>query len=176
MSARGAHGHLLADPIANYCLFTNHRLSQERCLLSSGCEILEQASGTSIVLSPSIFIFKKNSWTVNGLKSSLCNFCSHSLTIFSILLPQTIYVFPYPQSPTSLCGYYWPSWPFLPLINKSISLIDVKHDSQSRMRSWTAHGRPQNCSQGWLMGSSAPNQHRPTSFSSLRFFLKTYLR
>ncbi len=41
-----------------------------------------------------------------------------SLTIFSILPPQTIYDFPYPQSPTSLCGYYWPSWPFLPLINQ----------------------------------------------------------
>ncbi len=25
---------------------------------------------------------------------------------------------PYPQTLTSLCGYYWPSWSFLPLINK----------------------------------------------------------
>ncbi len=72
------------------------------------------------VLSSLVSILKKNSWTVNGPKSSLqhlCHFCPHSLTIFSILLPQTIYVFPYPLSPTSLCGHYWPLWPFLPLIN-----------------------------------------------------------
>ncbi len=57
-----------------------------------------------------VVISSKNSWTVNGLKFSLqhlCNFCPHILTIFfSILLPQTIYVFPYPQSPTRLCGYH----------------------------------------------------------------------
>ncbi len=72
-----------------------------------------------LYLSPSVS--SKNSWTVNCPKSSLqhlCNFCPPSLTIFSILLPQTIYVFPYPQSPTRLCGYYWPSWPFLPFLNK----------------------------------------------------------
>ncbi len=49
-----------------------------------------------LALSPSVSIFK-TCWTVNGPKSSLqhmCNFCPHSLTIFSILLPQTIYVFP----------------------------------------------------------------------------------
>ncbi len=68
----------------------------------------------------SIYLQKQLDRTV-GQKSSLqhlCNFCAHPLTIFSILLPQTIRVSPYPQSPTSLCGYYWPSWPFLPLINK----------------------------------------------------------
>ncbi len=61
--------------------------------LTSDCEILEQTSA-HVVLSPSVSIFK-NSWTVNGTKSSLqhlCNFCPHSLTTFSILLPQTIYV------------------------------------------------------------------------------------
>ncbi len=26
--------------------------------------------------------------------------------------------FPYPQTPKSWCGYYWPSWPFIPSINK----------------------------------------------------------
>ncbi len=73
-----------------------------------------------LVLSPSVSIFK-NSWTVNGPKfflPRLCTSCPHSLTFFSILLPQTIYIFPYPQSSTSLCDYYWPSWSFLPLINK----------------------------------------------------------
>ncbi len=38
-----------------------------------------------LVWSPSVSIFKKNSWTVNGPKSSLqhpCNFCPLSLTIF----------------------------------------------------------------------------------------------
>ncbi len=47
-----------------------------------------------LVLSPSVSIFK-NSWTVNGPSSflqHLSNFCSHSLTFFSVLLPQTIYV------------------------------------------------------------------------------------
>ncbi len=50
-----------------------------------------------LVLAPSVAIFK-NSWTVIGSKSSLqhlCNVCPHSLTIFSILLPQTVNVFPY---------------------------------------------------------------------------------
>ncbi len=50
-----------------------------------------------LVLAPSASIFKKNSRTVIGSKSSLqhlCNFCPHSLTIFSILLPETVNVFP----------------------------------------------------------------------------------
>ncbi len=88
--------------------------------LSSGCEILEQTSCPSSLVTLSIYL-KKNSWTGNGPKSSLqhlCNLCPHSLTIFSILLPQAIYVFPYPQSLISLCGHYWPSWSFLPIINK----------------------------------------------------------
>ncbi len=43
-------------------------------------------------------------------KQQLCNFCSPSLTFFSFLYLQTIYV-----SLTTkycLCGYYWPSWKF----------------------------------------------------------------
>ncbi len=73
--------------------------TQERCHLSSGCEILEQTSDTSSNTS------SKHSWAVNGPKSSLrhlCNFCPHSLTIFSILLPQNIYVFPLPPVPDQL--------------------------------------------------------------------------
>ncbi len=81
---------------------------------------MEQTFSTSSLVTLSIYLQKIN-WTVNGPKSfmqHLCNFCSHTLTFFSILLPQTKYVFPHPQTPTCLCGYYWPSWPFLPLINK----------------------------------------------------------
>ncbi len=50
-----------------------------------------------LILSTSVSIFKKNSWTVIGPKSSLqhlYNFCSHLLSIFTILLPQAIYFFP----------------------------------------------------------------------------------
>ncbi len=89
---------IMCPEIRLYCVHDHHILSCHRQYLSS-----------------------KNSLTVNGTKSSLqhlFNFCPHSLTIFSLLLPQTIYVFPYSQSPICLCGYHWPSWPFLPLINK----------------------------------------------------------
>ncbi len=44
----------------------------------------------------------------------------------STLLPQTIYVFPYPRSPTILCGYCWSSWPFLQLINRINKLIQLQ--------------------------------------------------
>ncbi len=50
-----------------------------------------------LVLSPSVSIFKKNSWTVIGPKSSLqhlCNFSLQPLPIFPIPLFQTIYAFP----------------------------------------------------------------------------------
>ncbi len=72
--------------------------TKERCLLGPDSEILEQTSSTSSLGTHS-FSLQKNGWTVIGSKSSLqhlCNFCPHSLTIFSILLPQTIYVFHYP--------------------------------------------------------------------------------
>ncbi len=35
-------------------------------------------------------------------------YCYHRLLMFSLNT----------QSPLCLCGYYWPSWPFLPLLNK----------------------------------------------------------
>ncbi len=73
-----------------------YRLLQGPSLFCPGGEILEQTSST-----PSLgtlrFYLQKNSWTAIGSKSSLqhlCNFCPHSLTIFSILLTQTLYVFP----------------------------------------------------------------------------------
>ncbi len=81
---------------------------QERCLLSSGREILAQTSATS---SHPQYLSSKNRWTVNSPQfflQHLCNFRPNSLTIFSILLFQTICVFPCPQSPTSLCGPYLP--------------------------------------------------------------------
>ncbi len=75
-----------------------YRLLKERCLLCPDSEILEQTSST-----PSLgtlrFYLQKKDWTVIGSKSSLqhlCNFCPHSLTTFSILFQQTIYVFPIP--------------------------------------------------------------------------------
>ncbi len=85
------------------CFYNFYRLLQgpsrlrRRCLFGSGREILEQIGGTSSLVT---LIFK-NSWTVSGPKSilqHLCKFCSPSLTFFSILLPQTIYV-PLPPNP-----------------------------------------------------------------------------
>ncbi len=35
-------------------------------------------------------------------------YCYHRLLMFSLNT----------QSPPLICGYYWPSWPFLPLLNK----------------------------------------------------------
>ncbi len=89
--------------------------TQERCLLSSGCEI-EQTSCTSSLATLSLYLQKAAGPSM--VRNLPCSTCVTSLTIFSILLPQTIYVFPYPQSPTSLCGYYWPSRTFLLFINK----------------------------------------------------------
>ncbi len=69
--------------------------TQRRCLFCSCHEILAQIASTSNVVNPSVYV-QKNSWTVNGPKfflQHLCNLCPHSLTIFTILLPQTIYVF-----------------------------------------------------------------------------------
>ncbi len=68
-----------------------------------------------LVLSPSVSISKNSQWPEIFPSAP---FYPHSLTIFSILLPQAIYVFPYLQSSTSVCGNYSPSRPFLPLINK----------------------------------------------------------
>ncbi len=46
-----------------------------------------------------------------------------------MLLPQTMFLcFPYSQ--TSLYSYNWPSWPFLPLINK------IKIDAPSSNKNW----------------------------------------
>ncbi len=90
-------------------------LTQERCLLCPDSEVLEQTSGTSSLVTLTC--------TVNGRKSSLqhlCNFYPHSVTSFSKLISQTIYVFSYPPCPTSLCGYYRPPWTFQPLINKEL--------------------------------------------------------
>ncbi len=44
-------------------------------------------------------IFKSEVSQPKSFLQHLCNFCPHSLTIFSKLLPQTIYVFPYPPIP-----------------------------------------------------------------------------
>ncbi len=43
--------------------------TQERRLLSSGCKILEQTSGSYSLVTLSIYL--QNSWTVNGPKPSL---------------------------------------------------------------------------------------------------------
>ncbi len=55
----------------------------------------------------------------------LCNFCPPLLTIFSILLPQAFYVFPYPPIPNPLM------WSLLalvaiPTINQLIKKIKIK--------------------------------------------------
>ncbi len=65
---------------------------KERSLLCPDSKILEQTSSTSSLGTLSFYL-QNNSWIVIGSKSSLhhlCNFCPHSLTIFSILLPQTL--------------------------------------------------------------------------------------
>ncbi len=123
--------------------------TQERCLFCPDSEILEQTSSTSS-LGTLRFYLQKNSWTVIGPKSSLKhlrNFCPHSLTIFSILLPYTNHVFSLnTQSPSRLCGYNWPLWPFLPLINKLIKALVFFRFSEAksiRFFSRTRNVKPQ---------------------------------
>ncbi len=74
-----------------------------------------------LVLAPCVSIFKKivGPPLVRNLPYSTCvtsvpihwqlsQYCYHRLFMFSLNT----------QSQPRLCGYYWPSWPFLPLINK----------------------------------------------------------
>ncbi len=94
--------------------------TQERCLLRSDCEILERTSLISSLVTLSIYLQKTvGPSLVRNLPCSTCvtsvpihwqflQYCYPRLFMFSLN----------PQSPSRLCGYYWPSWPFLPLINK----------------------------------------------------------
>ncbi len=66
--------------------------TQERCLLRSDCEILKQTSSTSTIVTLSIYLRKAVGFSF--VRNLPCNFCPHSLTIFTILLSKTIYVFP----------------------------------------------------------------------------------
>ncbi len=94
--------------------------TKERCLFCPCGEILEQTSST-----PSFgtlrFHLQKTGWPslVRNLPCSTCitsvpihwqfsQYCYHRLLMFSLNT----------QSPHLVCGYYWPSWPFLPLLNK----------------------------------------------------------
>ncbi len=87
-----------------------------------------------LVLSPSVSIFKK---TVGPsmVRSLPCSTCVTSVPIhwkFSQYCYPRLFMFSLnPQSQTRLCGYYWPSWPFLPFINKCkykpvVSFVSVK--------------------------------------------------
>ncbi len=74
------------SPRQTFSARTKPSSTKERCLFCPSGEILKQPP----------FPSSKNSWTVIGSKSSLqhlCKFCPHSLTILSVQLPQTIYVF-----------------------------------------------------------------------------------
>ncbi len=94
--------------------------TQERCLLSWCCEILEPTSGTSNLVTHGIYLQKTvgPSMVRNLPRSTFVTSVLLFIDKFFNTVAPDYYVFPYPQSSTSLCGYYWPSWLFLPLINK----------------------------------------------------------
>ncbi len=85
-----------------------------------GGEILEQTSSTPSLGTLRFYLQKTvGPSSVRNLPCSTCvtfvpihwqlsQYCYHRLFMFSLNT----------QSPPRLCGYYWPSWPFLPLINK----------------------------------------------------------
>ncbi len=74
-----------------------------------------------LVLAPSVSIVKK---TVEPslVRNLPCSTCVTSVPIhwqFSQYCYLRLFMFsPKARSPPRVCGYYWPSWPFLPLINK----------------------------------------------------------
>ncbi len=88
--------------------------------------VREQIAGTPSLVTFSIYLKKTvGPSIVRHLSSSTCVialpihwhfFLYCYLRLFTFIIFSDY--FSYPQTPTSLCGYYWPSWPFLPLINK----------------------------------------------------------
>ncbi len=76
---------------------TKPSLTPERCLFRYGHEILEQTVGTSSLVTLSIYLQKQLDRQWSKIFPAAPS-CPHSLIFFSILLPQTIYIFPYPQS------------------------------------------------------------------------------
>ncbi len=93
---------------------------KERCLLCSDSEILEQTSSTSSLGTLSFYLQKSvGPSLVRNLPCSTCvtsvpihwqffQYCYLRLFMFSLMT----------QSSPRVCGYYWPSWPFLPFVNK----------------------------------------------------------
>ncbi len=69
-----------------------------------------------IVLPPSVSFFKKQlgrQWS-EVFPASPVQFLFPFIDILLYTITPDFLRSPYPQTPTSLCGYYWPSWPFLP--------------------------------------------------------------
>ncbi len=74
---------------------------------------------TPLVLSPSVSILKKNSWTVNGPKSflqHLCKFCSPS-SKFSLCYNPRLFIFPLPPN-TDLLVWLLLALVATPIINQ----------------------------------------------------------
>ncbi len=98
---------------------TNPLPTQERCLLSSVHEMLEQSSSTPSLVTLSIYLQKTvGPSMVQNLSCNTCVISVPCIGNFLYTVTPEYLCFPLPPIPTSLCGYCWPSWPFLPLINK----------------------------------------------------------
>ncbi len=93
--------------------------SLTRCLFSSGSEILEQTARTSNLVILSIYLQKQldRQWS-EIFPATPMFFLSLFIGIFLFTVTPDYLCFPLPQSQTSLCDYYCPSWPLLPIINK----------------------------------------------------------
>ncbi len=84
------------------------------------CEILEQTPRTSSVVTLSICF--QRTVIPSMVRNLPCSTCVTSVPIhcqFSQYCYHRLLMFFFnTQSPPLVCGYYWPSWPFLPLLNK----------------------------------------------------------
>ncbi len=130
--------------------------TKERCLFCPCGEILEQTSSTPILGNLRFHLTKTvGPPLVRNLPCSTCvtsvpihlqfsQYCYHRLLMFSLNT----------RSPPLICGYYWPSWPFLPLINKLINLSVFGHRA---MLIWGDRGM----AMGLFIKQTEPLQIRP---------------
>ncbi len=73
-----------------------------------------------LALSPSVSIFKKqlNHQWFEIFSAAPMRILFPFINIFLYIVTPDDVCFPYPQTLFSKCGYFWPSWSILPLINK----------------------------------------------------------
>ncbi len=92
--------------------------TKERCLLCPDSEILGQTSSSSNLRKLSFFLQK--TFGPSLVRNLPCSTCVASVPIqFSQYCYLRLFMFSLnTQSPTRVCGYYWTSCPFLPLIYK----------------------------------------------------------